>query len=97
MTIWGAAEGGISTFLLDFGGAKATQPRVLASALTHKAEARIVQIRKRKFLSTTADGLVRFNTYSLYDAGALYGEVIDVCRRMLQAKEKTPTEKSETW
>jgi len=46
---------------------------------------------------STVDGLVRFNTYNLYDAGALYGEVIDVCRRMLQAKEKTPTEKSETW
>jgi len=43
------------------------------------------------------DGLVRLNTYNLYDAGPLYGEVIDSCRRMLEAKEKTPTEKSESW
>ncbi|MGD8520398.1 MAG: TetR/AcrR family transcriptional regulator [Desulfobacterales bacterium] len=30
------------------------------------------------------DGLVRFNTYNLYDAGALYDEVIESCRRMLK-------------
>lgn len=30
------------------------------------------------------DGLVRFNTYDLYDAGALYNELIESCRRMLQ-------------
>ncbi len=30
------------------------------------------------------DGLVRFNTYRLYDAGALYREVIESCRRMVQ-------------
>lgn len=33
---------------------------------------------------STVDGLVRLNTYKLYDAGALYGEVIDLCRRMLR-------------
>jgi AcrR family transcriptional regulator len=31
------------------------------------------------------DGLVRFNTSSLYDAGSLYEELIESCRRMLQA------------
>jgi AcrR family transcriptional regulator len=30
------------------------------------------------------DGLVRFNTINLYDAGALYDELIASCRRMLQ-------------
>jgi AcrR family transcriptional regulator len=33
---------------------------------------------------STVDGLVRLNTYNLYEAGALYGEVIDLCRRMIQ-------------
>ncbi|MBW1703930.1 MAG: TetR/AcrR family transcriptional regulator [Deltaproteobacteria bacterium] len=32
------------------------------------------------------DGLVRFNTYKLYDAGALYNELISSCRRILQNK-----------
>ncbi len=32
------------------------------------------------------DGLVRFNTYKLYDAGALYNELIASCRRILQNK-----------
>ncbi len=30
------------------------------------------------------DGLVRFNTYNLYDAGSLYDEVIESCRKMLK-------------
>ncbi|MBW2036947.1 MAG: TetR/AcrR family transcriptional regulator [Deltaproteobacteria bacterium] len=30
------------------------------------------------------DGLARFNTYKLYDAGALYNELMQSCRRMLQ-------------
>jgi AcrR family transcriptional regulator len=30
------------------------------------------------------DGLVRLETYDLYSAGALYNELIDSCRRMLQ-------------
>lgn len=33
---------------------------------------------------STVDGLVRLNTYNLYEAGALYGDVIDLCRRMIQ-------------
>jgi AcrR family transcriptional regulator len=32
---------------------------------------------------TLTDGLVRFNSYNLYDAGALYTELIASCRRML--------------
>ena len=28
------------------------------------------------------DGLVRLNTYELYDAGSLYNELIEVCRRI---------------
>jgi len=30
------------------------------------------------------DGLVRFDTYGLYDTGALYKELIESCRRMLR-------------
>ncbi len=33
---------------------------------------------------TMVDGLVRFNTYNLYDAGALYNELIESCRKILQ-------------
>jgi len=32
------------------------------------------------------DALVRFNTYSLYNAGALYDELINSCRRILNSK-----------
>jgi len=39
------------------------------------------------------DGLVRFNTYSLYDAGALYKDLIDVCRRILRNHQKTPEDR----
>jgi AcrR family transcriptional regulator len=35
-------------------------------------------------LFSLVDGLVRFKTYNLYDAGALYGEMIAACRRMLK-------------
>ena len=35
------------------------------------------------------DGLVRFNTYSLYDAGALYKDIIEACRRMLRNHQVT--------
>jgi hypothetical protein len=33
------------------------------------------------------DGLVRFNTFRLYEASALYSELIESCRRMLQNKK----------
>lgn len=35
---------------------------------------------------TMVDGLVRFNTYNLYDAGALYNDLIESCRRILKNK-----------
>lgn len=34
------------------------------------------------------DGLVRFTTYSLYDAGSLYGDLIAALRRMLQPQPR---------
>jgi hypothetical protein len=30
------------------------------------------------------DGVVRFNTYNLYEAGSLYDELLAACRRMLK-------------
>ena len=33
------------------------------------------------------DGLVRFNTYDLYHANALYNELVVLCRRMLENKK----------
>ncbi len=36
-------------------------------------------------LFTMVDGLVRFKNYNLYDAGALLRELMQACRRMLQA------------
>lgn len=35
---------------------------------------------------TMVDGLVRFNTYNLYDAGALYNDLIESCRKILESK-----------
>jgi len=35
-------------------------------------------------LYTMVDGLVRFKNYNLYDAGALFNELMSTCRRMLQ-------------
>ena len=44
--------------------------------------------RKRTALIifSMVDGLVRFKTYNLYDAGSLHKEFIDLCRSMLQKK-----------
>ena len=36
---------------------------------------------------TMVDGVVRFKTYNLYDASALYSDIIDACRRMLNSNE----------
>lgn len=33
------------------------------------------------------DGIVRFNTYNLYDAGGLYNELMESCRRILENRE----------
>ncbi|BCS89792.1 TetR/AcrR family transcriptional regulator [Pseudodesulfovibrio sediminis] len=46
------------------------------------------EIHSRKsalILFTMVDGLVRFKNYNLYDAGALFNELMRTCRRMLQA------------
>lgn len=37
------------------------------------------------------DGLVRFNTYELYDAGSLYHDLITACRRMVGNHTNSPT------
>ena len=45
------------------------------------------EIRARKtamIIFAMVDALVRFNTYSLYDAGALYEELIKSCNRILE-------------
>jgi AcrR family transcriptional regulator len=43
-----------------------------------------VQVHKTALiLFSTVDGIVRFNTYRLYDAGTLYQEVMDCCGRIL--------------
>ena len=50
----------------------------------------IGDVPARKFamiIFATVDALVRFNTYKLYNAGALYGELIMACRRMLENKK----------
>ena len=38
---------------------------------------------------TMVDGMVRFKLYNLYDAGALFNELIASCRRMLENKPIT--------
>lgn len=45
----------------------------------------ILSARKTAFIIfSMVDGLVRFNTYNLYDAASLYDEVIESCRKMLK-------------
>ena len=39
-------------------------------------------------LFTMVDGLVRFKNYNLYDAGALFNELMKSCRRMLQGSAR---------
>ena len=40
-------------------------------------------------LFAMVDGIARFNTYRLYDAGTLYGELMTACRKMLGAEGAT--------
>ena len=52
----------------------------------------IVQASARKkalLIFAMVDGVVRFNTFNLYEAGALYEELIGSCRRMLQAEPRS--------
>jgi AcrR family transcriptional regulator len=45
-----------------------------------------VSARKNALLTfAMVDGVVKFNTYNLYEAGALFEELVQSCRRMLQA------------
>ncbi|MGE4292124.1 MAG: TetR/AcrR family transcriptional regulator [Desulfovibrio sp.] len=47
-----------------------------------------MEVHPRKsalIIYTMVDGLVRFKNYNLYDAGALFNELLRSCRRMLQA------------
>jgi AcrR family transcriptional regulator len=37
-------------------------------------------------LFSMVDGLARFNTYELYNAGSLYNELIEVCRRIAKCE-----------
>lgn len=54
-----------------------------------QSDGSIRQMPARKaamLLFTMADGIVRLHTFQLYDAGALYRELMTACRRILQAE-----------
>jgi len=60
--------------------------------LAGKADGSIGPIPAKKtalIVFTMVDGLVRFKLYNLYDAGALFNELIASCRRMLENKPVT--------
>jgi len=60
--------------------------------LAGKADGSIGPIPAKKtalIVFTMVDGLVRFKLYNLYDAGALFNELIASCRRMLENKPAT--------
>ena len=42
--------------------------------------------RMAMIIFTMVDGLVRFNTYNIYDAAVLYDELIHACRTILQSR-----------
>ncbi len=44
-------------------------------------------------LFSMVDGLVRLNTYNLYDAGTLYRELMELCRKMLENRLNKETER----
>ncbi len=55
--------------------------------LLGQADGSMADFHPRKtamILFSMVDGLVRFKNYNLYDAGALYSELIASCRRMLR-------------
>jgi hypothetical protein len=41
-------------------------------------------------LFSMADGIARYNTYHLYDAGALYSDLIKSCRKLLTDGSEAP-------
>lgn len=56
------------------------------AVVTGQEDGSIAALPPRKtalLVFTMVDGLVRFKTYNLYDAGALYNDLIVMCRRML--------------
>lgn len=60
---------------------------------TGQADGSIVRNSARKsamIVFAMIDGLVRFNTYQLYDAGTLYDELLESCRRMLGSTPPPP-------
>lgn len=62
--------------------------------LLGQADGSIVQASARKnalLVFAMVDGVVRFNTYQLYEAGTLYEDLIGSCRRMLRANPESKT------
>ena len=58
--------------------------------LTGQRDGSIGEMHARKtalILFSMIDGLARLNTYQLYDAGALYNELMEACLRMLKRKD----------
>jgi len=52
-----------------------------------KKDSSIRDIPARKaalIILSMVDGIIRFKTYQLYDAGALYNDLIELCRAMLE-------------
>jgi hypothetical protein len=56
--------------------------------LLGQSDGSILPVSARKnalLIFAILDGVVKFNTYNLYEAGALFEDLIRSCRRMLQA------------
>jgi AcrR family transcriptional regulator len=56
--------------------------------LLGQSDGSILPVSARKnalLIFAMVDGVVKFNTYNLYEAGALFDDLIQSCRRMLQA------------
>ncbi len=54
--------------------------------LTGQKDGSVGDVNPRKtalIIFSMIDGIARFKTYNLYDAGALYNEILAACRRML--------------
>jgi AcrR family transcriptional regulator len=58
---------------------------VVAGQKDGSIDANIQPRKSALILFTMADGLVRFKNYNLYDAGALFNDLMQLCRKMLQA------------
>ncbi|MFP3911655.1 MAG: hypothetical protein ACLFUT_06230, partial [Desulfobacteraceae bacterium] len=57
-----------------------------------KADGSMVSVPPKKtalIIFSMVDGLVRFNTYELYDAGSLYTELITACRKMVRNQDNS--------